>query len=306
MVVKAKFENEKKTRTFRRIDDEHQLDIFLGYNEEGKPTMIIIVGEKEVTIESSRSIEVKLFKRDDSRLSISFSLLDISMEAIFYKFCEDIIESSRSINKLNALNYIVGRWNSWRLMFKKNANELLNENQISGLLGELIFLKEYMIPKYGESVAIKSWMGPEKSHKDFEVEDTWYEIKTIRSGALTIKISSVEQLDSESLGHLNVVILEKTNEKCRESVSLNNYINGLQEMLDEFENELIFRNKLGQVGYCYDEEYDKYNYRFIENKRYAVNENFPRIEKENLPNAIVKASYDILINEIQEYIEMGD
>lgn len=305
-MVKDKFENEKKTRTFRRIDGEHQLDIFLGYNEEGKPTMIIIVGEKEVTIESSRSIEVKLFKRDDSRLSISFSLLDISMEAIFYKFCEDIIESSRNINKLNALNYIVGRWNSWRLMFKKNAHELLNENQISGLLGELIFLKDYMIPKYGESVAIKSWMGPEKSHKDFEVEDTWYEVKTIRNGALTIKISSVEQLDSENLGYLNVVILEKTNEKCRESVSLNSYINRLQEMLDEFENELIFRNKLGQAGYCYDEEYDRYNYRFIENKRYTVNENFPRIKKENLPNAIVKASYDILINEIQEYIEMGD
>lgn len=305
-MVKAKFENEKKTRTFRRIDDEHQLDIFLGYNEEGKPTMIIIVGGKEVNIESSRSIEVKLFKRDDSRLSISFSLLDVSMEAIFYKFCEDIIESSRNINKSNALNYIVRRWNSWRLMFKKNTNELLNENQISGLLGELIFLKEYMIPKYGESVAIKSWMGPEKSHKDFEVEDTWYEIKTIRSGALTIKISSVEQLDSENLGHLNVVILDKTNEKFRESVSLNSYINRLQEMLEEFENELIFRNKLGQAGYCYDEEYDKYNYKFIENKIYTVNENFPRIKKENLPNAIVKASYDILINEIQEFIEMGD
>lgn len=305
-MVKDKFENEKKTRTFRRIDGEHQLDIFLGYNEEGKPTMIAIVGGKEVTIESSRSIEVKLFKRDDLRLSISFSLLDISMEAIFYKFCEDIIESSRNINKLNALNYIVGRWNSWRLMFKKNVNELLNENQISGLLGELIFLKEYMIPKYGESVAIKSWMGPEKSHKDFEVEDTWYEVKTIRNGVLTIKISSVEQLDSENLGYLNVVILEKTNDKCRESVSLNSYINRLQQMLGEFENELIFRNKLGQAGYCYDEEYDRYNYRFIENKRYTVNENFPRIKKENLSNAIVKASYDILINEIQEYIEMGD
>lgn len=305
-MVKDKFENEKKTRTFRRIDGEHQLDIFLGYNEEGKPTMITIVSGKEVTIESSRSIEVKLFKRDDLRLSISFSLLDISMEAIFYKFCEDIIESSRNINKLNALNYIVGRWNSWRLMFKKNVNELLNENQISGLLGELIFLKEYMIPKYGESVAIKSWMGPEKSHKDFEVEDTWYEVKTIRNGVLTIKISSVEQLDSENLGYLNVVILEKTNDKCRESVSLNSYINRLQQMLGEFENELIFRNKLGQAGYCYDEEYDRYNYRFIENKRYTVNENFPRIKKENLSNAIVKASYDILINEIQEYIEMGD
>lgn len=305
-MVKDKFENEKKNRTFRRIDGEHQLDIFLGYNEESKPTMIIIVCGKEVNIESSRSIEVKLFKKDDSRISISFSLLDVSMEAIFYKFCEDIIESSRNINKLNALNYIVGRWNCWRLMFKKNANELLNENQISGLLGELIFLKEYMIPKYGECVAIKAWMGSEKSHKDFEVEDTWYEVKTIRSGALTIKISSIEQLDSENLGHLNVVVLDKTNEKCSKSISLNNYVNELQEMLGDFENELIFRNKLGQAGYCYDEEYDKYNYRFIESKKYTVDERFPRIKKEDLADAIVKASYDILINEIQKYMEMSD
>lgn len=305
-MVKDKFENEKETKTFRRIDDEHQLDIFLGYNEESKPTMIIMVTGKEVNIESSRSIEVKLFKKDDSRLNISFSLLDVSMEAIFYKFCEDIIESSRNINKSNALNYIIGRWDCWKLMFKKNTNDLLNENQICGLLGELIFLKEYMIPKYGESVAIKSWMGPEKSHKDFEVEDTWYEVKTIKSGALTIKISSVEQLDSENLGHLNIVVLDKTNEKCSESLSLNSYVNKLQEMLDEFENELIFRNKLGHADYCYDEEYDKYNYKFIQNKRYDVDEKFPRIKKEDLGNAIVKASYDILINEIYEYIEMGD
>ena len=54
------------------------------------------------------------------------------------------------------------------------------------------------------------------------------------------------------------------------------------------------------------EEYDKYNYKFIENKRYDVDEKFPRIKKEDLGNAIVKASYDILINEIYEYIEMGD
>ena len=131
-------------------------------------------------------------------------------------------------------------------------------------------------------------------------------MKTIKSGALTIKISSVEQLDSENIGHLNIVVLDKTNEKCSESLSLNTYVNKLQEMLDEFENELIFRNKLGQAGYCYDEEYDKYNYKFIENKRYDVDEKFPRIKKEDLGNAIAKASYDILINEIYEYIEMGD
>ena len=305
-MVKEKFDNEKKTKTFRRIDENHPLNIFLGYNDENKPTMIITLKGKKIDIESSHLIEIKLYRKDDKHINLSFSLLDGSVETIFYKFCEDIIESSRNIGNRNALNYIISRWNSWRLMFKKDISELLNEKQISGLLGELIFLRQNMIKKYGEDVAISSWMGPEKAHKDFEVYDTWYEVKTIKNGALTIKISSVEQLDSPNIGHLFLIVLEKTNENNNEVFTLNNYINTISYELMNFENQITFRNKLLLSGYCYNEEYDKYSFRVVDKKSFIVNNSFPKIKKEDLGNSIVKASYEILIDEIDEYKEIGE
>ena len=46
-----------------------------------------------------------------------------------------------------------------------------------GIIGELLFLKDTMIPTFGVEKAIESWMGPEKTHKDFSFDDKWIEIK---------------------------------------------------------------------------------------------------------------------------------
>lgn len=305
-MVKEKFKNEQSTRTFRRIDEYHPLDIFIGYNNQNNPTMIITVNSQKMDIESSHSIEVKLYKKGENQINLSFSLLDSVMEPIFYKFCEDIIESSRNISKANALNYIVARWNKWKLMFKKDLHGLLNENEILGLLGELNFLKNNMISKYGENAAINSWMGPEMAHKDFEIKDTWYEVKTIRSGSLTIKISSVEQLISDNVGYLCLFIMERTNENSNKGITLNAYINEIVNGLDSFENQLKLRNKLLELGYCYNDEYDKYVYRVSNKIVYKVDDDFPKLRKEDLGKSIVKASYEILIDEINEYIEVGE
>ena len=46
-----------------------------------------------------------------------------------------------------------------------------------GLIGELLFLRDEMIPTKGLDAALESWMGPEKTHKDFSYDNDWYEVK---------------------------------------------------------------------------------------------------------------------------------
>ena len=305
-IIKKKFELGKINNTYRRIDNEHHLNIFIGYSENGLQSMVITVDGKCKSIESSKAIEVKLFKKSNNETNLSFNLLDEEKESIFYKFCEDIIESSRDVSTENAMRYIINRWNSWRYVFKKPINNLLSENQIVGLLGELLYLKNYMIPKFGYDKSIKSWQGPYMSHKDFEFDRTWHEIKTIRSGSLTVKISSIEQLDSDVEGFLDIIVLDKTNEKVNNSISLNKYISKIKNEIPTFELNNLFIEKLGQAGYFPDEEYDNYNYRFIKNRTYVVDERFPRLLYNNLKNGIVKVSYDILLNEIEKFIYVGE
>lgn len=303
MLIKEKIESEKQTNTFRRVNDNHPLDIFLGYNDRNNPTMVITTLGKVNTVESSQCINIEIFQLTSSEVRISFSLLDRDKEAIFYKFCEDIIESTEEINTRKALSFIISRWNKWKSMFKKSRGELLSEKQIQGLIGELIFLERYMIPRYGQYKAIEAWNGPSKSHKDFEIEHTWYEVKTVKQGAITVKISSIEQLDSNDDGNLEVIVLEKTNEQVSNGVCLNKLIENIGNSITVFGVYIKFYEKLSQIGYFYDEEYNQFIYRFIKNNTYIVNASFPRICKNDLPEGIVKISYDILLEDIRKYLQ---
>lgn len=298
-MIKEKFYIEKKYKTFRRIDEKHPLDIFVGYNEKGNPSIIISIVGKERMIQSTQSIKVSTFKIE-SKIRILFSLLDKNKETIFYKFCEDIVESTRNIDEKKVFEFIIYRWNEWRFMFKKPNIELLTENQIVGLLGELLFLDNYMFSRYGIEKSIKAWQGPTKSHKDFEIKNTWYEVKTIRQSVLTVKISSIEQLDSNLDGNLEVITLERANEEVENSISINKIIQYLSEKINSFEIYNMFYEKLAQIGYFYDEEYDKYVYKYIKRDTYLVDKNFPRIKRDSLEEGIVNISYDILLREIEK------
>lgn len=303
-MIKEKFNIEKENKTFRRINESHPLDIFIGYNEKINPTMLISVKGKEKVIQSSQGIQVNSYKVANGEIRIAFSLLDKDKETIFYKFCEDIIESTVKVNNQKAFQFIIARWNKWRFMFKRPSTDLLTENQVVGLIGELLFLENYMFNKYGIEKSLTSWQGPSKNHKDFEIDSTWYEVKTVRLAALTVKISSVEQLDSNLEGNLEVIVLDKTNEESINAISLNKLVEQIGNKISSFEAYKVFNNKLAEAGYFYEEDYDKYIYKFIRRNTYLVNNKFPKVKAEDLKEGIVKVSYDILLKDINKFMKV--
>ena len=65
----------------------------------------------------------------------------------------------------------------------------------------------------------------------------------------------------------------------------------------------IFWSKLDNLGYLYDDEYDRYNYRLIEINRYMIEDNsFPRILRSELKEGIINVSYEIDIRNIERYL----
>ncbi len=304
--LEYKFEVGKENCSYIRIDSKHSLDIYVGYNQNRQMSMIITeVGEVK-DIQSSKCIDVKIYEKLPNKVSISFNLMDKSMNKLFLQFCNDIIESTRDVDQDKAIDFIIKRWQYWIIMFKKPYTDLLTENQILGLLGELIYLKEYMIPKYGQSEAIDSWLGQNKSHKDFEINNTWYEIKVIKPSALTVKISSIEQLDSNNNGNLVTIILEKTNKQVEGSTTINKYLEELEFTITNFDDKLKLRQKLTQGGYYKNEEYDRYIYKLISKRKYIVDNNFPKLSKMDLSEGIVKASYEISLDYIEQFLTEED
>jgi len=177
-------------------------------------------------------------------------------------------------------------------MFYKTKNNLLQEHEIMGLIGELLFLKQDMLKKLSEDMAIASWSGCDKTHKDFSVENTWYEIKTTHSSSLTIKISSIDQLDGDDSGVLVSYELEKMS-NVFDGINLNGLISEILSSIN-IENQDILLEKLKVAGYFYDDAYDEYNYICKSKNYYSVKKDFPRIKSLDLKNSIVKVQYEIL------------
>jgi secreted PhoX family phosphatase len=81
----------------------------------------------------------------------------------------------------------------------------------------------------------------------------------------------------------------------------------LNELITDFRNsldrkwQLKFDEKMRKIGYLADERYDEYIYLFTRNDEYKVSDGFPKLSKDELPNGITKASYEIDISAIQEF-----
>lgn len=303
MDIQAKFEKGSSNNTYQRIDPNYKVNIFLGYNDDGQMSMVITENAKEQRIKSSKLIDVRLQKREDGKLALSFDLLDSAYKSMFLIFCKDIIYVCEAEGKNKAISAATVRWKYWKEMFGKKKPNILDKMSIKGLVGELIMLQDFFIPVYGEDKALESWMGPYLGHKDFEIENTWYEIKAIAENATQVKISSLEQLDSEINGHLCVIRLEDTSAVSDYAINLNYIVNSVAHMLTNPDNISLLFNKLDSMGYSYDEEYDKYAFSFKGKEVYQVVEDFPRITRNDVDDAIGNVSYTLLLNPLRKYRE---
>lgn len=293
----------KNTLAFKRISSIHPLDLYLGYNDLGRKTLALITSEVDLNFQSTKLIEVKIASREDGRKAVGFSLMDDTETDIFYRFCEDIYESTKSIQTENSIKVINNRWNRWINMFKNPHSLIMGEKEIRGLIGELVFLRDYMFKKYSIEKSITAWMGPNSSHKDIEIDNTWYEIKTCYQSSKSVTISSIEQLDSNIDGHLCIVELEDSNRYVDGCLTLNKIVEQISKIIIDEKVKQGFNAKLTKVGYMYFEEYDNYIYFSKKINKYLVNDKFPRLKKENLPKEIATVSYELLIPNLKEFLE---
>lgn len=299
--IKEKFYECKNSLSYKRINSDHPMNIYIGYNEKGNQSLAIISTKCNVDYESTKLINVELKVRNDGDYVLSFNLLDDSFSDIFYQFVSDIIDKSYNLKDYSPIAFVIERWKKWINMFKNPRNVFLSENEVRGLLGELIYLEKYMFNKYGIDKSLESWIGSSLSHKDFEINDTWYELKTIRENALTVTISSMEQLDSNEKGKLVLVKLEPSNESINEPIKLNDYIQRIESYFLNDHQLNVFKEKLDERKYFYTLEYDKYVYSIKSIDHYEVNEEFPRLKVSDLPNSIARVSYDLYIKEIENF-----
>lgn len=303
MDLRSKFEKGKANRTFQRIDSTYVVNIFVGFDDDGRMTVVITENSIYKQISSTKLIEVTLKMRKDGKMALSFSLLDMAYESLFLIFCSDIIAICEKAGSNQAITCAIIRWKYWKEMFGKRKQTVLDKQEIKGLIGELLILKEGILTRWGEERAVQAWMGPLFGHKDFEIDDTWYEVKSVNENALQVKISSFEQLESDRKGHLIVVRLEDTSTVAENSININKLVAEIISVITDVESLRILQTKLDNIGYSFDEEYNSWNFLYKGSQSYYVDDTFPRIRKKDVDNAIGNAQYTIMLDGIERFRE---
>lgn len=303
MKIEEKFARGAETRTYQRVDADYRVNIFLGYNEDGQMSMVITEPGKEALVKSSKLINVALKRREDQKLALSFDLLDSNYKSMFIVFCKDMIVTCEKGGSQLAISNALVRWKYWKEMFGKKKSNVLDKMEIKGLIGELLELRDYFMVEHGETVAIQGWMGPLLGHKDFEIANTWYEIKSVNENAVQVNISSLEQLESDVDGHLIIERLEETSSVSNLSINLNQVVLSVINRIEDPENMELFQTRLDNMGYAVDQEYDNYNFIFKGRQSYIVNELFPRLQRKDVNQSIGNAKYTIMLDGIIDFKE---
>lgn len=284
---------------FKLIDRTHPLSLYIGVDNDGHYAIEYRGDFNPIKVKSSTAIGVMHYGVDTKK-SLIFSLLDSSMLSTFCAFCEDMVETSRSATDNNSgYTMLINRFYGWKKMFHQ-SKDLLDEKRIMGLIGELLFLEQKMIPLYGKSKALASWTGAEKTKKDYSLDKTWYEIKSITAGKPVVGISSFEQLDSEIPGNLVVFQLEKMSQEY-DGITLNKLVKQIFKELEVEELKDVFLQKLTDVGYSFESAYDTYVYEIYLDSTYLVDQSFPCLRREERFDAISQVKYDLLLVKIEQF-----
>ena len=294
------FREDFPSRHFIRFGDNRHLCLYIGRDDNARYSFDFRGKYKPVKISSSDVIAVEQYKKDEL-FTLRFSLENSDLLEYFCTFCQDLLDSVKVTNDDEAAYHTLrSRYYSWRQLFRPD-NAHLTESEIMGLIGELLFLKDDMIPEKGIDIALESWMGPEKRHKDFSYQNEWFEVKTISFGKESVRISSIEQLDSDLDGKLVIYELEKMSPSF-DGIRLNQLVNSIIAILENSSQRETFMAKLQLYGFDFSNENDNLVFAVRSIHTYKVDtQRFPRLHRSSIPDAITRAQYEILLTEIEQF-----
>ena len=298
------FESLTSPNTFSRVDSMHPLDIFLGLDSYGKYTLLLLCGEKYNSVSSTELISSYVMQRKDDKWAFSLSLNDSYYKDIFCDICSDLITTTEKITDKDRGNrFFLNRYDEWIKLLKRRSGGILSESEIKGLIGELVFMRDYLVKNYGIDVAINSWIGPEHADQDFVCPDVWYEVKSTVSGTDFVSISSVEQLDTINDGELIVVYLDKTSKSDSHKITLNDLVIEIKSLITSESSKEKLENILLSQGYFYRQEYDEHCFKLTSIDGYHVRNDFPCFRRASIPKGITRVKYDLLLDNIQRFKE---
>lgn len=288
---------------YTRVDAAHPLEFYIGYDESGLKSLLLVSPAEMGQPASSKSIQARFGQRVDGRWALTLRLSQVEQEEVFVQLCSDLMECSRGQpGDESGIAFVLNRYRRWLKLMERQGSGLLGESARRGLLGEVLFLGRLLHEALPPLDAVGGWMGSEGADRDFVLANGWYEIKTVGVGAKHVRISSLEQLDAPTPGALQIYFVDRAAPNEPESFSLNSVIRDLRVRLKQDPAAVeLFEAKLLDAGYLDLQDYELPLYRLHGAQRYRCDERFPRLTKQSVPPQVTAASYELSLSTLSEW-----
>lgn len=283
--------------TARRVDLETQYSFFWITDQKGRYGLLIkfgfLLGDTEI---EDKVKGISIVKGSEGNAGKLYFVINSNKDwEIFLSVCTDLVfMSSTCKDETSMIPVINKRIQRWQKFLSEENPISMPEILQMGLLTELYFLFDSLIPAVGYKDAIISWVGPDADKKDFSLAGFFVEVKSyISSKGPVVKISSLHQLEFDIKPlYLLAVALAKSNT----GITIIDLISQVFSVIPENDKETaeIFENRLSAYGYTADiTEAPFYPFNIDGGKSYLVSEGFPKILSGSIDARILAEQYSI-------------
>ncbi|MYS81058.1 PD-(D/E)XK motif protein [Embleya scabrispora] len=275
--------------TRRRLLPEHALDIFVEVRfPDGEWALLVSstenLGDRELVLAAGLTCRCR-----EGRLEVVAQ--PTTDRHMFCVLLADLLNHLRWAQH-RAATALVARLTAWQAMLGRGPRDGLSRAESIGLLGELLVLRDVVLPFTGAGAA-KSWVGPTGAAQDFRAEDWALEVKSVSANTLRCMINGAGQLDRFGLRELVLVYQVLARDDL--GVTLGALVEEVRTHPALGADRPLVDNLLLQAGWmdAHRERYERDRYRLSRRYCYRVRNDFPVLAPTDLPHGVLNVSYSI-------------
>lgn len=280
-----------------RISSECICELYVGVSKEGKRCLIL-------ALPANRHLDFKGIQKEN--LSIEYfrekNLIVLQLlDSDFYDLFDDLIislyQGIKTINHADEYsNHFIQAFYRWSEFFEDKKSDLLSEEVIKGIMGELLVLKLLITDpnKLEINFLLKAWTGLYDKGNDFELENKNLEVKTKSPSGIDVKISSEFQLQVSPGKGLELFVVSIISD-FTVGINIRDLIWEVKKLVQEStgDNTILWK-ALSQKNITAKNvsQYDRYRFKPVNWISYnCADEDFPKLNRSNIPEEISALKY---------------
>jgi hypothetical protein len=294
----------------RRASSTHPLDFFRGCNHAGQYIFALTADDGCSELPKPpklNGIDVSVERRPGDGARLVLTLEDRGQFDIFRALCGHLLDATadhpRGANG-PGLRLVLRRLADWHNMLRRRREGLLTTEETIGLVGELLFLRDQVMPRAGVSGGVAAWRGAHRDEQDFAFGAWQIEVKTqLSTSDHRLLISSEAQLDTAGSRLLLCHQAVARAPAGGGALSLNTLIDDLTRQVTAAGPVVLeqFETALEACRYARRDEYDEPEWLLTDRRLFEVRDDFPRLTPGMLPAGVHAVSYAILLSACQAF-----